>query len=180
MFAPTCMVALNGCTGELQQYDDMASCMEFMRSVPTIDEQSMHSNSAACRFLHSPLVAFAPEVHCPHKPIQSAAHQSAAQSVQSGAQSAAQSAGHKLPQATATVGAFNAVQAIAAETATLIRSSNQMLSKRDEEEGESVNQVHGESDPVSGYAKQVDGSTPRQLSRPSNQKLCQPGAKEEV
>ncbi|GLC67597.1 hypothetical protein PLESTF_000579000 [Pleodorina starrii] len=62
-----CQAAVNYCRSPpLQQYADMQTCMDFLSSIPILDPRRVQSNSVLCRYWHSPLVGFAPEIHCPH------------------------------------------------------------------------------------------------------------------
>ncbi|GLC52230.1 hypothetical protein PLESTB_000598100 [Pleodorina starrii] len=62
-----CQAAATYCrTPSLQQYADVPTCLGFLSSVPFINPLRTQANSVMCRFLHSSLVRFAPEIHCPH------------------------------------------------------------------------------------------------------------------
>jgi len=55
------------CTGDNKQYDDFFDCMEFMESIPSAScGEAFNGDNAVCRFKHSFLIPFRPEIHCPH------------------------------------------------------------------------------------------------------------------
>ena len=56
------------CTGKNQQYADFIDCMSFMERIPSVSctNAIFNGDNAICRFKHSLMVQFSPDVHCPH------------------------------------------------------------------------------------------------------------------
>jgi hypothetical protein len=55
------------CTGELQQYNTTADCMDFITNqIPFGDIWQSSQNTGICRYWHKAMVPLSPSVHCPH------------------------------------------------------------------------------------------------------------------
>ncbi|KAJ7159483.1 hypothetical protein C8R46DRAFT_1001740 [Mycena filopes] len=55
------------CLGPNQQYNSTKSCMDFvLHQIPFGEGWQGGQNSAFCRYIHTPMIAFRPSVHCPH------------------------------------------------------------------------------------------------------------------
>lgn len=56
------------CTGENQQFTSFLDCMSFMESIPAVscEDEVFNGDNAICRFKHSIMIPFRPDIHCPH------------------------------------------------------------------------------------------------------------------
>lgn len=61
-----CQAAAFFCTGPNEQYNDLAECVDFLRSLPVGDWDAADQDNLTCRTLHTLLVPLRPAVHCPH------------------------------------------------------------------------------------------------------------------
>ncbi|OSX72737.1 hypothetical protein BU14_0407s0001 [Porphyra umbilicalis] len=66
--AVTCARHDRWCTGANAQYGSFEECMTFMDALPAFSCSTaiFQGDSAICRFKHSFMLRFRPEVHCPH------------------------------------------------------------------------------------------------------------------
>lgn len=64
--AAICQVGAQFCTGAFQQYESLDECQQFLGALPRGSLDQGASNSVTCRSIHAVLVAFRPELHCPH------------------------------------------------------------------------------------------------------------------
>lgn len=64
----TCARHARWCTGGNAQYESFGECMAFMDGLPAFScaEAIFQGDSAVCRFKHSFMVRYRPEVHCAH------------------------------------------------------------------------------------------------------------------
>lgn len=62
-----CQIHDNYCTGENQQYDDNASCLQFLtEGVRFGEDYELGRNTLLCRSIHQQMVQYRPDVHCSH------------------------------------------------------------------------------------------------------------------
>jgi len=61
-----CEVAQLYCLGNNTQYNSTESCLEFLSSIPFGSFNDAMSDSVVCRIVHTILVPFRPDIHCPH------------------------------------------------------------------------------------------------------------------
>ncbi|KAF7340314.1 hypothetical protein MVEN_01950500 [Mycena venus] len=55
------------CLGPNQQYNSTKDCMDFvLRTIPLGEIWQGGQNTAVCRYVHTPMLALRPAVHCPH------------------------------------------------------------------------------------------------------------------
>jgi len=61
-----CTDLTKNCTGDNQQYADMASCMGVCAAIPAGMAGEQMGNSMECRLYHTSVTGGAPSTHCPH------------------------------------------------------------------------------------------------------------------
>lgn len=55
------------CTGAMQQYADATSCYNFLTTQVRLGQTyEMGRNTLLCRLMHSEMLQYRPQVHCPH------------------------------------------------------------------------------------------------------------------
>nr|XP_019042637.1 hypothetical protein I302_09246 [Kwoniella bestiolae CBS 10118]OCF21567.1 hypothetical protein I302_09246 [Kwoniella bestiolae CBS 10118] len=62
----TCNAALEHCTGVNQQYENFDQCMTFLNGLSLGQFYRLGENNLGCRYLHTPMLPFRPNVHCAH------------------------------------------------------------------------------------------------------------------
>lgn len=56
-----CQIAQTNCTGELQQYESLESCVSFITALPFGDLFQAKDNTTICRIVHQNMVTYDPE-----------------------------------------------------------------------------------------------------------------------
>eukprot|EP01004_Peranema_trichophorum_P006078 NODE_4915_length_1095_cov_39.557613_g4367_i0.p1 GENE.NODE_4915_length_1095_cov_39.557613_g4367_i0~~NODE_4915_length_1095_cov_39.557613_g4367_i0.p1 ORF type:complete len:268 (+),score=33.98 NODE_4915_length_1095_cov_39.557613_g4367_i0:60-863(+) len=69
-----CSSIQSSCNGSNVQYPNIDACMNFMSGLPksACVEARLQGNSSSCRFIHTYLARYDPDLHCPHTGVSSA------------------------------------------------------------------------------------------------------------